>query len=138
MAINIKHPLQVSSKMNNMSLNITQISCCDGIFLSCVIAVSIYRLVMISINRSETAQKSALEIWDKFSLRQNAVRDKVQSENLFLMVGKIFLLDWILSWTVLVLDSILSRTEFVLDWILSQITYGSCISYAIIQLLQFI
>ena len=42
-----------------------------------------YRLVMISIERSETAQKSTLEIRDKFSLRQNAVRDKIQSENFF-------------------------------------------------------
>ena len=40
-----------------------------------MIAVHIctYRLVMISIERSETAQKSALEIQDKFSLRKNAV-----------------------------------------------------------------
>ena len=30
---------------------------------------------MISIERSETAQKSALEIQDKFSPRQNAVRE---------------------------------------------------------------
>ena len=36
-------------------------------------AVCTYRLVMISLERSETAQKSALEILDKFSLRQNAV-----------------------------------------------------------------
>ena len=38
-----------------------------------VIAVCTCRLVMISIERSETAQKSILEIRDKFSLRQNAV-----------------------------------------------------------------
>ena len=37
------------------------------------IAVCTYCLVMISIERSETAQKSALEIQDKFSLTQNAV-----------------------------------------------------------------
>ena len=36
------------------------------------IAVCIYRLVMISIERSETAQKSTLEI-----------QDKMQSENFF-------------------------------------------------------
>ena len=30
---------------------------------------------MISIEMSETAQKNALEIWDKFSLRQNAVQE---------------------------------------------------------------
>ena len=53
-----------------------------------LIAVCIYRLVMISIERSETAQKSALEIQNKFSLRQNVVRDKIQSENFFLMVRK--------------------------------------------------
>ena len=46
-----------------------------------LIAVCIYRLRMISIERSETAQRSALETQDKFSLRQNAVRDKIQSEN---------------------------------------------------------
>ena len=39
------------------------------------IAVCTYRLVMISIERSETAQKSTLEI------RDNSVRDKIQSEN---------------------------------------------------------
>ena len=49
-----------------------------------IIAVCTYRLVMISIERSETAQKSALEIRDKFSPGQNAVRDKIQSENFFL------------------------------------------------------
>ena len=38
--------------------------------LTNVIAVCIYHLVMISIDLSETTQKSALEIWDKFSLRQ--------------------------------------------------------------------
>ena len=38
-----------------------------------LIAVCTYRLVMISIERSETAQKIALEIRDKFSPRQNAV-----------------------------------------------------------------
>ena len=60
------------------------------------IAVCVYRLVMISIERSEKAQKSALEIRDKFSPRQNAVQDKIQSETkfspriLFAMVGKHF------------------------------------------------
>ena len=48
-----------------------------------LIAVCTNRLVMISIERSETAQKSALEIQDKFSLRQNTVQDKIQSENFF-------------------------------------------------------
>ena len=47
------------------------------------VAVCTYCLVMISIERSETAQKSALEIQDKFSLRQNAVQDKIQSKNFF-------------------------------------------------------
>ena len=37
---------------------------------------------MISIDMSETTQKSALEIQDKSSLRQNAVRDKIQSEKI--------------------------------------------------------
>ena len=55
-----------------------------------IVAVCICRLVMISIERSETAQKSALEIRDKFSLRQNAVQDKIQSENFFLTVGENF------------------------------------------------
>ena len=67
-----------------------------------------YRLVMISIERSETAQKSALEIRDKFSLRQNAVHDKIQSENFFPMVGKIFF------WTEFCLEVYLSWTEFCL------------------------
>ena len=48
-----------------------------------IIAVCTYCLVMISIERSKTAQKSALEIRDKFSLKQNAVQDKIQSENFF-------------------------------------------------------
>ena len=38
-----------------------------------IVAVCTYRLVMISIERSETAQKSTLEIQDKFTLRQNSV-----------------------------------------------------------------
>ena len=38
-----------------------------------VIAVCIYHLVTISIERSETAPKSALEIQGKFSPRQNVV-----------------------------------------------------------------
>ena len=92
--------------------------------------VCIYCLVMISIERSDTTQKSALEIWGKFSLRQNVVQDKIQSENFFPMVRKKFL-DWILSQTVFVSDWILSRAEFVLDWILSWITCRSCILYAI-------
>ena len=53
---------------------------------------------MICIKRSETAQKSALEIQDKFSTRQNAVQDKIQSENFFPTVGKIFF-GLNLSWT---------------------------------------
>ena len=48
-----------------------------------IIAVCTYRLVMISIERSETAQKSALEIQDKFSPRQNAVQNKINFENVF-------------------------------------------------------
>ena len=80
------------------------------------IAVCIYRLMMISIERSETAQKSALEIRHKFSPRQNAVWDKIKSENFFPMVGIFF-------WTEFCLGLYLSQTEFclrldcVLDWI---------------------
>ena len=124
-----------------------------------LIAVCIYGLVMISTERSETAQKSTLEIWDKFSLRQNAVQDKIQSENFFPTVRKKFFfglnfvldciclwLNFVLDWICLrlnfvsdciclrlnfVLDWILSWTKFVWDWILSRITYRSCISYAI-------
>ena len=40
-----------------------------------LVAVCIYRLVMIGIERSETAQKSTLEIRDKFSPRQNSVQE---------------------------------------------------------------
>ena len=36
------------------------------------------------------SSKNALEIRDKFSPRQNAVQDKIQSENFFPTVGKIF------------------------------------------------
>ena len=56
-----------------------------------------YRLVMISIERSETAQKSALEI-----------RDKIQSENFFPTVGIFFF------WTEFCLRLYLSQTEFCL------------------------
>ena len=59
---------------------------------------------MMSIGRSETAQRSTLEIQDKFSPRQNAVQDKIQSENFFLTVRKKifqteFCLRLYLSWT---------------------------------------
>ena len=63
------------------------------------IAVCTYRLVMISIERSKTAQKSALEILDKFSPRQNAVWDKIQPESFFFRWPEHFFL---------------SRTEFCL------------------------
>ena len=52
--------------------------------------IYIYRLVIISIERSKTAQKSTLEIRDKFSPRQNAVQDKIQSMNFFPNVRKKF------------------------------------------------
>ena len=45
----------------------------NDVILLNFIAVCIYRLVMISIERSKTAQESTLEIRDKFSSRQNAV-----------------------------------------------------------------
>ena len=83
-----------------------------------IIAVCTYRLVMISIERSETAQKSTLEIRDKFSLRQNAVWDKIQSKNFFLTVGKFFFLDWILSQTVFVSDFICLGLNFVSFYLL--------------------
>ena len=47
-----------------------------------LVAVCTYRLVMISIERSETAQKV---YWKS---KTNSVQDKMQSENFFLMVGK--------------------------------------------------
>ena len=67
-----------------------------------------YRLVMISIERSETAQKSAMEIREKFSPRQNAVKDKIQSENFFQTV-RIFIF-----WTEFCLRLNFSRTVFCL------------------------
>ena len=53
-------------------------------------------------------KKIALEIRDKFSLRQNAVRDKILSENFFLMIGNFFFQ------TEFCLGLYLSRTEFCL------------------------
>ena len=76
-----------------------------------LIAVCTYRLMMISIERSKTAEKSTLEIRDKFSLRQNAVQDKIQFENFFPMVGNN------LFWTEFCLRLNLSQTEFVSDYI---------------------
>ena len=67
---------------------------------------------MIGIERSETAQKSTLEIRDKFSPRQNAVQDKIQFENFFPMVGKKFF------WTEFCLGLNLSQTEFCLRFCL--------------------
>ena len=63
---------------------------------------------MISIERSETAQKSTLETRDKFSPRQNAVQDKIQSENFFQTVRKFLL------WTEFYLRLYLSWNEFCL------------------------
>ena len=83
------------------------------------IAVCIYRLVMISIKRSETAQKSALEIWDKFSPIQNAVEDKIQFENFFGQSGKNFFgLNF-------VSDCICLRLNFVSDWICLRLNFVS-------------
>ena len=39
-----------------------------------------HRLVMISIDLSETTQKNALEIQDKIQSKTNAVQNKIQSE----------------------------------------------------------
>ena len=65
---------------------------------------------MISIDLSETAQKSALEIRDK-------IQSETTSENFF--SNKIIFSDkkknsWILSWTEFVLEGILPQTEFCL------------------------
>ena len=79
-----------------------------------VIAVCVYRLVMISIERSETGQKSTLEIRDKFSLRQNAVQDKFQSENFFLMVGIFFFFRLNFVSDCIFFGLNLSQTEFCL------------------------
>ena len=62
--------------------------------------------------------KNALEIWDKFSLRQNSVPRIMVGKKSF--IGMNFVWDWILS-----------RTDFCLGLILYPITYRSCISYAI-------
>ena len=94
-----------------------------------IIAVCTYRLVMISIERSETAQKSALEIQGKFSPRQNAVWDKIQSETkfslriFFLMVRKKnffrpnLVSDWICLRLNFVSDWICLKLNFVLDYV---------------------
>ena len=42
-----------------------------------IIAVCIYRLVIMSIDLSETTQKSALEIRDKIQSETNSVQDNV-------------------------------------------------------------
>ena len=68
---------------------------------------------MISIERSETAQKSALEIRDKFSPRQNAVRDKIPSI-FFPMVRNFF---FFFFQTEFCLGLNLPQTEFVSDYI---------------------
>ena len=70
-------------------------------------AVCLYRLVMISIERSETTQSSALEIRDKFSSKQNAVRNKIQSASFSRWLDKLF-------WTEFCLGLYLSRTELCL------------------------
>ena len=69
---------------------------------------------MVSIKRSETAQRSTLEIRDKFSLIQNAVEDKIQSKNFF---PTEFCLRLYLSQTEFCLRLNLPRTEFVSDYI---------------------
>ena len=55
--------------------------------------------------------KSALEIQDKFSPRQNAVQDKIQSENFFLMVRIFFFKLNVVS------DCICLGLNFVSDYI---------------------
>ena len=55
-----------------------------------IVVVCTYCLVMIYIKRSETTQKSTLEIQDKFSPRQNAVRDQIQPKNFFWWLGEQF------------------------------------------------
>ena len=89
-----------------------------------LVAVYTYCLVMISIDLSETTQKSALEIRDN-------IRDKIQSETKF---KTIFFSDKIVFPDK---KENCLRLEFVSDGILSQImsqtTYRSCISSAINQ-----
>ena len=80
---------------------------------------------MTSIKGSETAQKSALQIQDKFSSRQNAVQDKIQCENFFSDDQNFFFQ------TEFCLGLYLSQTELCLGLNLSQITYRSCILYTI-------
>ena len=45
-----------------------------------LVAVCIYRLVMISIDLSETTQKSTLEIRDKIYSKINSVQDNIQDK----------------------------------------------------------
>ena len=75
-----------------------------SVFKYTFIAVCTYRLMMISIERSEADQRSTLEIWDKFSPRQNAVWDKIQSERNFFELN-------------FVSDCICLRLNFVSDYI---------------------
>ena len=90
------------------------------------IAVCTYRLVMINIERFETAQRV------HFKSETNSVQDKIQSETklslrIFFSDGQkkdFFGLNFVSDW-------ILSQTQFCLRLNLSWITYHSCISCAI-------
>ena len=83
-----------------------------------LVAICIYCLVMISIERSKTAQRSALEIQGKFSLRKNAVWDKIQFEN-FSWWSENFFFE-----LNFVLDCICLGLNFVSDYILQ--LYFTC------------
>ena len=69
---------------------------------------------MIRIERSETAQKSALEIWDKFSPRQNSVQEFFFWWLEFFFFQTEFCLGLYLSQTEFCLRLYLSWTEFCL------------------------
>ena len=73
-----------------------------------MIVVCLYHLVMIRIERSETAQKSTLEIGD------NSVQDKMQSKTKFSL--RIFFRwsEFFFFWTKFYLSLYLSQTEFCL------------------------
>ena len=92
--------------------------------------------------KSETAQKSALEIQGKFSPRQNADQDKIQSKNFFLMVGNFFFqtefcLRLYLSQTEFCLRLNLSCTEFCLKLNLSRTEFCLGLHTAVVFRMQF-
>ena len=77
-----------------------------------------YRLVIISIDLSETAHFAH---WISETMSETIFSNKIffSRQTFFFLTKNSF------SW-------ILSQTEFISDWVLSRITYRSCILYAII------